>query len=162
MREKILQILCPKCGRVGFVSKRWVTSSYYPKHLSLAVMMIEAREVQLAKDPNNLALRMSLERFKEKVVGSVYRGGSKKHLAVQDNNENIPDRKTLYKVTYHKYQYFYVGHYDKEKYEEQMARFRAGKIKSRSNGRKWCKLPTYLHRYRIIQGYDGKYIRFVS
>ncbi len=40
-------------------------------------MMIKVREVQLARDPNNLALKRSLERFKEKVVGMVYRGRSK-------------------------------------------------------------------------------------
>jgi hypothetical protein len=124
-------------------------------------MMIERREAELAKDPNNLALKLSLERFKRKVAGKLYREEPRKHLVGHDDSENTQDKKSLYRVTYGKYTYFYIGHYDKQKYKEQMIKYRAGIIKSRPNGRRWCKLSKYFHRYRIVDDANGKYIRVV-
>lgn len=159
--EKLTKVLCPKCGQFGRVSNRWVTSSYYPMSVSLSIMMIEYREAQLTKDPNNSALKVSLEAFKRKVAGKLYRGEPRKYLFGYDNSENTPDKKSLYRVTYGKYTYFYIGHYDKQKYKKQMIKYRAGKIKSRPNGRRWCKLSRNFHRYRIVDDFDGKYIKFV-
>lgn len=34
----------------------------------------------------------------------------------------------------------YVGHYDEEKYKKAMEKYRNGKLKSRPNGRRWCKV----------------------
>jgi hypothetical protein len=48
---------------------------------------------------------------------------------------------------------FYVGHYDSEKYKEQMKKFKAGEIKSRPNGRRWC----LLKRDTVVQ--QGEVIR---
>ena len=33
---------------------------------------------------------------------------------------------------------FYFAHYDPEKYQEQMKKYKEGKLKSRPNGRTWC------------------------
>jgi hypothetical protein len=161
-KEKLPKALCPKCGQFGFVCKRWVDSSYYPMLDSIPIMMIENREAELAKDPNNIALKASLETFKRKVVGKVFRGEPRKHLSGYNDSENIQDKKSLYRVTYGRYAYFYIGHYNKEKYKQEMIKYREGKIKSRPNGRKWCKLPKYFHQYYIANGHDGKYIRFVK
>lgn len=168
MQQERLKALCPRCGQFGFVSQRWVTSSYYPKFGSVAVFMKEGREARLAKDPNNPALLASLELSRSRVVGNKFRGRSKKHLIVVgqdedgDNEGNEDDKKTLYKVTYGKYAPFYIGHYDKEKYKEQMDKYRQGMIKSRPNGRRWCKLPACFYKYRIVDSPDGKYMKFVK
>jgi hypothetical protein len=119
--------------------------------------MIKYREEQLKKDPNNLALRASLESFKSRVVGNKFRGKSTKLLIRQDNETETLDKRSLYKATYGKYK---VGHYDKEKYKEQMNRYRRGIIKSRPNGRRWCKLSRYFNQYRIVDDPSGKYIEF--
>jgi len=58
------------------------------------------------------------------VRGSVYRGRSRKHLSQYNEAEDdTADKKSLKIVTYGKYFCFYVGHYDKEKYKEQMDKY---------------------------------------
>jgi hypothetical protein len=42
-----------------------------------------------------------------------------------------------------------------------MKKYRAHEIKSRPNGRKWCKIPRYLNQYQIVNDHNGKYIRFI-
>jgi hypothetical protein len=75
------------------------------------------------------------------VRGSVYRGRSRKHLSQYNEAEDdTADKKSLKIVTYGKYFCFYVGHYDKEKYKEQMDKYHQDAIKSRPNGRRRCKL----------------------
>jgi hypothetical protein len=34
----------------------------------------------------------------------------------------------------------YIGHYDAEKYKKAMEKYRSGELKSRPNGRRWCKV----------------------
>jgi len=92
-----------------------------------------------------------------------YRGRSKKHTSEDEYREtqNIRDKKSLIRVTYGNYPCLYIGHYDKEKYNEQMIRYRQGMIKSRPNGRRWCKLPRYLYNQcRMVNDPRGKYIKF--
>jgi hypothetical protein len=98
-KEKLPKALCPKCRQFGFITKRWVTSSYFPMFDSISIMMIENREAELIKDPNNFALKASLESFKRKVVGKVFRGEPRKHLSGYNDSENILDKKSLYRVT---------------------------------------------------------------
>jgi hypothetical protein len=110
--------------------------------------MIENYEAELAKDPDNLKVRTALESLRNRVTGNKYRGRSKKHLIDKTpSSQYSADKKSLYKVIYGKYAPFYIGHYDKGKYKEQMNRYRQGIIKSRSNGRRWCRLPTYFYKY---------------
>jgi hypothetical protein len=99
--------------------------------------------------------------FKKMVRGSAHRGRSSKHLSqYNEAEEDTVDKKSLKRVTYGKYFCFYVGHYDKEKYEQQMIKYREGRIKSRPNGRRWCKPSRYFNQYRIIDDPSGKYIEF--
>lgn len=167
MQQEPLKVLCSRCGQFGFVSQRWITSSYYPKFVSLPIITIEDYEARLAKDPENLVLRVALESLRSRVTGNKYRGRSKKHLIDKEidnkpSSQDIADKKSLYKVNYGKYAPFYIGHYDKEKYKEQMDRYRQGIIKSRPNGRRWCKLPTCFYKYRIVDSPNEKYMKFVT
>jgi hypothetical protein len=55
------------------------------------------------------------------------------------NGENMT---SAYKLRTRKYFHWYVGHYDKKIYEIQMEKFKRGELKSRTNGRRWCKMKT--------------------
>jgi hypothetical protein len=41
----------------------------------------------------------------------------------------------------------YIGHYDEEKYKKAMEKYRSRRLKSRPNGRRWCKV-----RYNQVKG----------
>jgi hypothetical protein len=41
--------LCPKCGEYGFLTKRWVRSSYYPKYASTTCRRLEEEIDKLEK-----------------------------------------------------------------------------------------------------------------
>lgn len=49
-------------------------------------------------------------------------------------------RKRIIRVLGEKIWRFYFAHYDSKKYQEQMKKFKEGKLKSRPNGRKYCLL----------------------
>jgi hypothetical protein len=36
--------------------------------------------------------------------------------------------------------HLYIGHYDAEKYKKAMEKYKMGRLKSRPNGRRWCKV----------------------
>jgi len=161
MIDNLPKVLCPKCGQFGFLSSRWVSGSYYPKFCSIKCILLEEAEEKLSKDPLSEWYKKRVTYLKKSVRGSVYRGRSRKHLSQYNEvEEDIIDKKSLKRVTYEKYLCFYVGHYDKEKYKKQMIKYREGRIKSRPNGRRWCKLSRYCYQYRIIDHPSGKYIKF--
>lgn len=54
-------------------------------------------------------------------------------------NEVIKTVKRWY-VTYRPSIHPYIGHYGEEKYKKAMEKYKSGKLKSRPNGRKWCKV----------------------
>ena len=121
--------LCPKCGEYGFLAKRWVQSSYYPKHASTSCMRLEEEIAKLEKNPNDTTQRKYVEYFRTLVTGSRYRG---------EEANKLFDRTACYRVFTRKYFKYYVGHYDKERYKEHMKQFQEKKIKSKPNGRRWC------------------------
>jgi len=43
-------------------------------------------------------------------------------------------------VTYRPSIHPYIGYYDEEKYKKAMEKYKNGRLKSRPNGRKWCKV----------------------
>lgn len=138
MQRKQALIICPKCDKLGFLSVRWARSSYYPKYVSLKIMLINRDRKDLARDPTNFLAARSFERLKTLVRGTKYRGKSRKHLS--DYIEE--DKRLLYRTTSDKYGYFYIGHYDAEIYQQKMKDYKNGKIKWRPNGRRWCKVPS--------------------
>jgi hypothetical protein len=156
------RVLCPKCGQFGFLSGRWVSSTYYPKYCSVKHILLEGAEKKLANDPLSEWYRERVAYFNKIVRGSIYRGRSRKHLSQYNEAEDdTTDKKSLKRVTYGKYFCFYVGHYYQEKYREQMDKYHQGVIKSRPNGRRWCKPSRYFYRYLIVDDPSGRYIKFI-
>jgi hypothetical protein len=117
-------VLCPVCGKYGFLTRRWVKSSYYPKYASEYIISPGLRH---------------------EVIGSKYSGQSLKHLegaaAEEEEKERKREKESFYKVRpNHKYYHYFIGHYDKKKYNKQMIKYRESNIKpkSRPNGRTSC------------------------
>jgi hypothetical protein len=52
-----------------------------------------------------------------------------------------------WRVAYGPFWHFYIGHYDAEKYKKAMEKYKKGGLKSRPNGRRWCKV-----RYKPVNG----------
>jgi hypothetical protein len=129
MANKRANFLCPKCGQLGFLTKKWVRSSYYPKKASVSCMRFEEMWKKLEQNPKDVYLKKQVEYWRTMVKGNKYRGWEAKELF---------DREACYKVFTRKYFKYYVGHYDKEKYEKQMKQFKERNRKSKPNGRKWC------------------------
>jgi hypothetical protein len=119
------KVFCPLCGEYGFLTRRWVESSYYPMYVSYYILSgIGSSNVR----------------------GSRYRGGPKSVYSPVEV-EKI-DKKSLYRVTYRRYDHYYVGHYSSEKYHQQMQDYKMHKRKSRPNGRKWCHLQSDCYLYK--------------
>ncbi len=103
--------------------------------------MMEEYARGLEKHPNNVELKRSYQVWKQTIRGNVYRGESKKCVA--DLSPIVEqDKETLYRVTYGRYNHYYIGHYSSEKYQLQMQDYKMHKRKSRPNGRKWCHLQS--------------------
>jgi hypothetical protein len=109
--EKRCRVLCPKCRKYGFLTERWVRSSYYPQYASVKCSRLEEEEEQkLAKNLNDKKARASVNYFRTLVRGNKYRG---------DREHEIVDKKSIYRVNSDKkYYHYYIGHYDPDKYQE--------------------------------------------
>ena len=131
------------CGKKGFLSRRWVKSSYYPMYASKRCAFLNMLEYRLSVDPSNATVRYQIGRIREDIRGDHYRGDSKYFLPGHDKKEDKEyfDKSTAYRLSSFKFYYDYVGHYSPEKYEKEMNDFRQGKRKSRPNGRIWHKIP---------------------
>ena len=134
MRKEKNSVICPSCGKKGFLTKRWVESQYYPQFGSLDVDRLEDLKGRVKKYPDNILLQTRLKRLEKKVKGNKYLGEKKKFL-INPEEEHIDDNKDWYRVTYKRYFYYYICHYDKQLYAKNMERYRNGELKSRPNGR---------------------------
>jgi hypothetical protein len=134
------KVLCPRCGKYGFISRRWVKSTYYPQYNSIAVTMMQIWSEKHAKNPDDKKAQATYKVWSVKVKGNRYRGEHKTGLINSANVTQDFDKISCYRITYGKYLQYYVAHYDPEKYEKQMTDYRAGRRKSRPNGRRECKL----------------------
>jgi hypothetical protein len=128
MANKRGGFLCPKCGQNGFLTKRWVQSSYYPKEVSTICEKLKDELGKLEQNPADISQKY-VEFLRTQVKGSRYR---------LDETKELFDREACFRVFTRKYIKYYVGHYDKERYEEQMKQFKEKKRKSKPNGRRWC------------------------
>jgi hypothetical protein len=134
------RILCPRCGKYGFVSQRWVESTYYPQFESIAVGMKQFWSERYTKNPGDKKAKATYKVWSLKVKGNRYRG---EHLTGLTDSLNVPhdfDKRSCYRVTYGRYLQYYVAHYDPMKYQNQMEDYKAGRRRSRPNGRRECKL----------------------
>src|SRR5918995_307514 len=116
--------VCPKCGRKGTLTRRWVRSSYRPKSFS------SSNEI-----PRLMKLGEYVDKMREQISGSKY------SLDKKDREAYVIRSKKKY--------YYYIGHYDSDVYQKQMISYKNGKRKSRPNGRRWCKLPTGIHPHLV-------------
>jgi hypothetical protein len=108
-------VVCPKCGKPGFLALRWVRSSHYCK--------IEI--------PNYVS------QWAEKQVPNPIAGNGQEVTIARKRNFR------RYAPIWH----LYIGHYDSEKYKNAMEEYKSGRLKSRPNGRRWCKV-----RYNRARG----------
>ncbi len=66
---------------------------------------------------------------------------------IADEGKELTKSVDRWYVTYRPVVHPYIGHYDEEKYKKAMAKYKVGKLKSRPNGRRWCKV-----RYNRVKG----------
>ena len=65
-------------------------------------------------------------------------------LVIVDWSDKSPKHPYRFKKTYGPWTYPYVRHYDPQKYKKSMIDYKNGKLKSRPNGLRWCKIRTTL------------------
>jgi hypothetical protein len=149
--------VCPKCGRKGTLTRRWVRSSYRPKSFSWLCDSLDRAKTQLKAGPNlknkviqlvdqksltssnEIPRLMKLGEYVDKMREQI--SGSKYSLDKKDREAYVIRSKKKY--------YYYIGHYDSDVYQKQMISYKNGKRKSRPNGRRWCKLPTGIHPHLV-------------
>jgi hypothetical protein len=103
-------------------------------------MMMQIWSGRYAKNSDDKKAEAMHQVWSLKVKGNRYRG---EHLTGLTDSLNIPqdfDKSSCYRVTYGKYLQYYVAHYDPKKYQKQIKDYKAGRRKSRPNGRRECKL----------------------
>jgi hypothetical protein len=131
---------CPKCGKSGFLSKRWVQSYYYPKYTSTDIITLQEHKKQLqTKIPRNDYDKFLIENSKN-VIKKLERN-IKGSLTGKDAEEmGIPnsDKSKRLAVKSEKYFYTYVGHDGAELYRQQKLDYQSGRRKSKPTGRRWC------------------------
>ncbi len=125
---------CPTCGKEGFLTRRWVESQYYPLFASLDIDIFEDLKEKVKNHPDDILKQERLKKIEKNVKGNKYVGEKKKFLIQTDESESL-DKKDYYRVTYKRYYYYYICHYDKEQYKKNMERYKKGELKSRPNGR---------------------------
>ena len=137
-RKSKRRCLCPRCHKFGFVSGRRVESTYFPKYSSINVIMLEVSRKAMIENPHDASNRSRFNHWKSVVKGNVYRDTSEGHLLTRlsEDERQIPDRKSWFRVTYARYWQYYVTHYDPDKYKEQMIDYKEGRRRSRPNGRR--------------------------
>jgi Ni/Co efflux regulator RcnB len=138
-------ICCPKCGKRGTLSRKWVRSGgYYPSYSSKLCNELESVKKRLAQDPQNKQHVLRMKSLQERITGIKYNKSIKR--------ENL-DKQIHYRVRSVKYFHYYVGHYDPEMYRRRMEDYRNHKRQSRPNGRKWCKVP--VSKYYLLVAKKG-------
>jgi hypothetical protein len=104
-------VCCPECGKQGFLTKRWVRSSYYPKFHSEVCDSLEMAERRLSINPDNkesiisVGSRNPTKPMRLMKLG-VYFNGIKKR--VRGNRymfvkRDITDKRLGYKVSSNEY-----------------------------------------------------------
>jgi hypothetical protein len=59
---------------------------------------------------------------------------------IADEGKELTKLVDRWYVTYRPSVHPYIGHYDEEKYKKAMEKYKNGRLKSRPNGRRWCKV----------------------
>jgi hypothetical protein len=88
-RQRGIHRVCPRCGKVGILTRKWGAQVYYPQISSVYVDLPHAFE-------------------RGYVTGERYRG--LRHVGI--TNSETFDKKSSYKVRYSKYQQWCIAHYE--------------------------------------------------
>jgi hypothetical protein len=66
---------------------------------------------------------------------------------ISDEGKELTKSVDRWYVTYRPVVHPYIGHYDEDKYKKAMEKYKNGRLKSRPNGRRWCKV-----RFNRVKG----------
>jgi hypothetical protein len=66
---------------------------------------------------------------------------------IADEGKELTKSVDRWYVTYRPVVHPYIGHYDEDKYKKAMEKYKNGRLKSRPNGRRWCKV-----RFNRVKG----------
>jgi len=157
-------LICPKCNKKGFLTSRWVRSNYFVKHGSDHTLYPEYY-FKLKDSNEEIPAFVKEQTLRNLVHVRVYEytgrnfihedhyhryeyahknetNGKISTVFIQtdESNTSIKIRKRLFEILGRKKVHYYIGHYDSKKYQEQMQKYKEGKIKSKPNGRKWCSI----------------------
>jgi hypothetical protein len=129
-------VICPKCDAIGFVTIRYVRSSYTPRRSKVVEAIKSSFYATLSHKSRENGKSTKIDQF-EYWSDRLIRGPSRNGIYIKElpapQNENA-----LYKVYTKTYYHLYVGHYDCDKYELRKIDYDQGCLKYRPNGRKWC------------------------
>lgn len=143
------KIICTKCSRDGFLTERWVRSSYRPKYFSELCESLHYFEILLSVSPSKkdeeiqvgTSLRLTKDMIPIEMKLGDYVATARVRISGSRYSQEINDRDAYRVRSKKKYHHYYIGHYDPAKYLKEMTAYRKGERKSRPNGRVWCKLP---------------------
>lgn len=137
-------IICPKCNKKGFLTKRWVRGSNY------FVLYATAHEFSYTPDTeqkyirvyeytgNNFNYNDYFHRYEYACIDKKTGERLVCHIQVDEGSNTRIRKRVIEVLRPRKMTYYYIGHYDSNKYKEQMQKYKDGKIKSKPNGRRWC------------------------
>ena len=94
---------------------------------------LEEEEEKLSKNPNNKSQQDYVEYFRRYVRGSYYRGDEEKELV---------NWKSVYRVSTDKHWYYYIGHYDSTKFQQEMVDYKNGHREVKAEWEKVVQTPT--------------------
>ena len=143
---------CPRCKKRGFLTRRWIRDSSYFCNATTDQFRFEVA----GSTPQEELFRIYQYTGKSNPYGDYQvryeychvdsQSCEKRYCDLQvekTNTQRIP-KTIIQRLRRRKIIRYYVGHYDREKYREQMSRYKQGEIKTRPNGRTWCMLSDTL------------------
>src|SRR4051794_27376477 len=89
-------IICPKCGKRGFPTFRWVRNSYYPKIAALSITVYKINMERLKRNPSDSHAQTMVNIHKSFFRGKKYRGKSTKGL-ISGKVEDDFDKEQCYR-----------------------------------------------------------------
>lgn len=153
-RKYRLLVNCPKCRKPGFLTRRWVRTSYFPEFSNSPYIVegyLEALDSK-SKMTSHFARmgKIHLEKVRIYEFKRAYleNGVTKyEYICTHDPSGNRvghsrilnkKGKKRIFQVLGPKIIRYYIGHYDSKKYQQNLKKYKNRELKSRPNGRVWC------------------------
>lgn len=133
-------VICPKCGKKGFLTKRWVRGSRYFVKYATALQFTSSFPQDCVRiyEPTGDGYNFYEFSCVDKKTGKKLLIDQRKEVG----SKAKVNKRVIEVLPTREYTHYYVGHYDPNKYKEQMIRYKKGELKSKPNGRKWCSWNT--------------------